>query len=77
MTVARDATLEVDTFGKRYDLLLTVVDTGIPAQTATATLTVNIQDVNNKPPTFPQDSYLTYISERESIGMAHTLYLYM
>ena len=40
------------------------VDSGTPVkQTATATVSIFIDDVNNKPPQFTQDSYVQYIPE--------------
>lgn len=40
------------------------VDSGTPVkQTATATVSIFIEDVNNKPPKFTQESYVQYIPE--------------
>lgn len=48
------------------------VDSGVPVrETATATAVINIIDVNNKPPKFPNNSasaYVQYISERTPVG---------
>ncbi|GIY03177.1 cadherin-23 [Caerostris extrusa] len=45
------------------------VDAGNPVQqTATATVFITVEDVNNKPPKFSEDSYVEYISESSTIG---------
>ncbi len=43
------------------------VDSGTPVQqTATATVSIFVEDVNNKPPKFTQESYVQYIPESKS-----------
>lgn len=37
-------------------------------ETATTTVTVNVMDVNNKPPAFDNTSYTVYLSEKSAIG---------
>ncbi|XP_055609536.1 cadherin-23 [Uranotaenia lowii] len=68
ITVARDARLDRDTNPESYAIVVTAVDAGFPIpETATTTVHVKIQDVNDKPPKFTQQSYTAYISERSSI----------
>lgn len=64
-----DARLDLETGGERYEVIVYAVDSGTPVkETATTTVTVNIIDVNNKPPTFNESTYLIYVSERAAIG---------
>lgn len=45
------ARLDRDTNPKSYSVIINAVDAGFPIpETATTTLTVNIDDVNDKPP---------------------------
>lgn len=49
------------------------MDAGNPVQqTATATVSISVEDVNNKPPKFTEESYVEYISE----SMLFLLFLY-
>lgn len=51
VTVAGVARLDRDTNPKSYAVVINAVDAGFPIpETATTTLTVNIDDVNDKPP---------------------------
>ncbi|XP_063220299.1 cadherin EGF LAG seven-pass G-type receptor 3 isoform X2 [Bacillus rossius redtenbacheri] len=58
--------------GSHYDIVVHAVDAGTPIrETATATVVVEILDVNNKPPVFPNNDlsiYTHYLSEQTEIG---------
>ncbi|XP_015601930.1 cadherin-23 [Cephus cinctus] len=69
MTVSPDARLDLEAGGDKYEVIIYAVDSGTPVrETATTTVSVNIIDVNNKPPVFNNSTYLVYVSERASIG---------
>ncbi|XP_012288169.1 cadherin-87A [Orussus abietinus] len=69
ITVSPDARLDLESGGNKYEVIVYAVDSGTPVrETATTTVTVNILDVNNKPPVFDNSTYLVYVSERASIG---------
>ena len=71
ITVAPEARLDPDETGvSRYELVVLAVDSGLPVrETASATVAVTIQDVNNKPPVFDtSDSYTRHVSERAQPG---------
>ncbi|XP_058460277.1 cadherin-23 [Malaya genurostris] len=68
ITVARDTRLDRDTNPESYTIVVNAIDAGIPIpETATTTVFVKIQDVNDKPPKFTRQSYTAYVSERTSI----------
>ncbi|KAK0090985.1 hypothetical protein PV326_003908 [Microctonus aethiopoides] len=69
ITVSPDARLDLDAGGDKYEVIIYAVDSGTPVrETASTTVTVNILDVNNKPPKFSNSTYLVYVSERAIIG---------
>ncbi|XP_033335314.2 cadherin 74A [Megalopta genalis] len=69
ITVSPDARLDLETGGEKYEVIVYAVDSGTPVrETASTTVTVNIVDVNNKPPVFNVSTYLVYVSERAGIG---------
>lgn len=69
ITVSPDARLDLETGGDKYEVIVYAVDSGTPVkETATTTVTVNIMDVNNKPPTFNESTYIIHVSERAAIG---------
>ncbi|XP_001607435.2 cadherin-23 [Nasonia vitripennis] len=69
ITVSPDARLDLETGGDKYEVIVYAIDSGTPIrETATTTVTVTIIDVNNKPPVFPNSTYMVYVSERASIG---------
>lgn len=69
ITVSPDARLDLETGGEKYEVIVYAIDSGTPLrETATTTVTVNMVDVNNKPPMFNESTYLVYVSERASIG---------
>lgn len=69
VTVSTYARLDRDSNPDSYSIIVNAVDAGFPiAETATATINIKIQDVNDKPPKFNQPSYTAYVSERTEIG---------
>ncbi|XP_076753802.1 cadherin 74A [Xylocopa sonorina] len=69
ITVSPDARLDLETGGEKYEVIVYAIDSGTPVrETATTTVTVNMVDVNNKPPVFNESTYLVYVSERAAIG---------
>lgn len=69
ITVSNDANLDRDVNPEKYEILVAAVDSGIPIpETATTTVFVTIQDVNDKPPKFNMTESTTYISEKANIG---------
>ncbi|XP_035214777.1 cadherin-related family member 1-like [Stegodyphus dumicola] len=69
ISVAPGADLDRDLYGTEYSILVQAVDSGIPVhQTASATVLVSVEDVNNKPPKFLEESYVQYIPESTNIG---------
>ncbi|XP_050735767.1 cadherin-23-like [Eriocheir sinensis] len=66
--VAKGASLDRDVT-PQFEVVVAAVDSGAQTrQTSTTTLTVTLQDVNNKPPKFSQESYVQYVSERLPAG---------
>lgn len=64
VTVASGASLNRD-LTPMYQLVVAAVDSGEQTrQTSTTTIIVDLEDVNNKPPKFDQESYVQYVSER-------------
>lgn len=60
----------METGGDKYEVIVYAIDSGTPVrETASTTVTVNIVDVNNKPPMFNESTYLVYVSERAAIGI--------
>ncbi|KAK7883342.1 hypothetical protein WMY93_029516 [Mugilogobius chulae] len=51
-----------------YSLVITAVDSGIPALTGTLTVYVVVEDVNDNPPEFSEASYHTIVSEDSTKG---------
>ncbi|XP_059614956.1 cadherin-23 [Phlebotomus argentipes] len=69
LTVSTQARLDRDSNADSYTIVVNAIDAGFPIpETATATVYVKIQDVNDKPPKFKQPSYSAYVSERAEIG---------
>lgn len=68
ITVTREARLDRDTNPESYAIVVNAIDAGFPIpETATTTVHVKIQDINDKPPRFPQQTYTAYVSERSPI----------
>ena len=68
-----EARLDPDDTGvSRYELVVLAVDSGLPVrETASASVTVTIEDVNNKPPVFDTSDHAAYtrhVSERAQPG---------
>ena len=69
ITVASDADLSLEQNGELYSLVVAVTDDGAPyQQTSSSLVTVTVQDVNNIPPKFTEDSYTEYVLENEPPG---------
>ncbi|XP_070771479.1 protocadherin Fat 4 [Enoplosus armatus] len=51
-----------------YDLLVVAEDQGRPARSATASLLVQVSDINDNVPRFSQGEYRVEVSETESVG---------
>ncbi|XP_055687294.1 cadherin-23 [Lutzomyia longipalpis] len=69
LTVSTQARLDRDSNADSYTIVVNAIDAGFPIpETATATVYVKIQDVNDKPPKFKQPNYQAYVSERAEIG---------
>ncbi|XP_039748897.1 cadherin-23 [Pararge aegeria] len=69
ITVSNDANLDRDINPERYEIIVSAVDSGVPIpETATTTVFVTIQDINDKPPKFNVTESTTYISERTKIN---------
>lgn len=69
ITISNDANLDRDFNPERYEIIVSAVDSGTPIpETATTTVFVTIQDVNDKPPVINSTQTTTYISERTKIG---------
>lgn len=69
ITVSSDANLDRDVSPERYELVVSAVDSGTPLpETATTTVLVLVQDVNDKPPKFNFTESSTYISEKTKVG---------
>lgn len=67
--VSTHSRLDRDTNPHDYEIIVNAVDAGFPIpETATTTVYVKIQDVNDKPPKFTQPVYTAHISERTDIG---------
>lgn len=71
ISVSRAAILDPD-ISKiwRYELIVLAVDSGSPIrETAQTMVTINILDVNNKPPEFPiAENYVRHFSEKTPKG---------
>ncbi|CAG5042613.1 unnamed protein product [Parnassius apollo] len=69
ITISSDANLDRDLNPDRYEIIVSAVDSGVPIpETATTTVFVTVQDVNDKPPKFNTTQTTTYISERTKVG---------
>jgi hypothetical protein len=67
--VSSDANLDRDVNTDKYEIIVSAVDSGMPIpETATTTVFVSIQDVNDKPPKFNMLDATTYISEKSKLG---------
>ncbi|XP_071087130.1 protocadherin-11 X-linked-like [Haliotis cracherodii] len=56
-----------DTVQYRFHVL--AIDSGVPSRTATATITVNVLDINDEQPLFLETEYRFHISENLPLGM--------
>ncbi|XP_064546558.1 cadherin-related tumor suppressor [Drosophila montana] len=51
-----------------YNLVIGAIDTGLPPQTGTATVRIDLDDINDNGPTFSLEGLIGYISENEPAG---------
>ncbi|XP_055921859.1 cadherin-related tumor suppressor [Eupeodes corollae] len=51
-----------------YNLILGAIDTGLPPQTGTATVKIDLLDVNDNGPIFDANGVIGYVSENEPAG---------
>lgn len=66
--MSNDANLDRDINPDRYEIIVSAVDSGMPIpETATTTVFVTIQDVNDKPPKFNVTESTTHISEKAKV----------
>ena len=69
ISVSRDATLDIEQSGDTYEILVHAIDNGEPfKQTGEATLTIFIEDINDKKPKFDEESYTAYVGESTPVG---------
>lgn len=55
--------LDYDEGLRQFDLIIVAKDRGVPQQTANASLTIFVEDVDDMPPIFTQDVYRTKLKE--------------
>ena len=69
VTVSNDAILDIQENGELYRIQVQAVDRGKPfGQSAVATITVDIEDVNDKSPKLEKDAYTEYVLESVPVG---------
>ncbi|KAI9558883.1 hypothetical protein GHT06_015672 [Daphnia sinensis] len=67
--VARGGALQWDQESPLLTLAVAAVDQGQPiAQTATATLTIQVEDINDKPPSFDKQLFIHHVAEVTAVG---------
>lgn len=60
--------LDRDVYGGHYTLTIAATDSGAPNPLiSTAEVTINVEDVNNKPPKFIEDTYVAHLSEKQMV----------
>ncbi|XP_072252470.1 protocadherin alpha-3-like [Leuresthes tenuis] len=52
----------------QYNITITAVDEGSPTLSSTAVISVNISDINDNTPSFPEDNMNVYIKENSKVG---------
>lgn len=63
-----ESRLDLDSGLEYYDVIVHAVDSGVPVpETATTTVHITIEDINNKPPTFTLQNSTAYVSERAQV----------
>lgn len=62
------ANLDRDRYGSSYNILVFAVDGGAVPQKAYTSVTVTVQDVNNKAPVFAKDTYVHWVTESLPVG---------
>lgn len=69
ISVAADANLDIQRNGDTYEIRVQVDDSGTPyKQTGETLVRITIQDINDKPPKFEQESYTVYVLESVPVG---------
>ncbi|KAK8778265.1 hypothetical protein V5799_020393 [Amblyomma americanum] len=68
LSTSSNANLDRELNGDSYHILVYAVDGGVVPQKAFTTVTVSVQDVNNKPPVFAKDSYVHWVTESLPVG---------
>ncbi|XP_043925788.1 protocadherin beta-15-like [Protopterus annectens] len=66
-TLVTDGLLDRETISA-YNITVTATDSGSPPLTAESDIVVIIDDVNDNPPRFSQESYKVYVKENNSVG---------
>ncbi|KAG5675437.1 hypothetical protein PVAND_005341 [Polypedilum vanderplanki] len=51
-----------------YSIIVGAIDTGMPPQTGTTMVKINLSDVNDNGPTFDDNNLIGYVSENEPVG---------
>ena len=77
--VSQDAILDIQENGDRYEIQLQAIDRGTQghfAQTAQTTVTIFIEDVNDKKPKFERETYTMYVSESTGLGKNNDFLMY-
>ena len=52
-----------------YNLTITALDGGSNPLSSTATVHIQVEDVNNNPPEFQNESHTVFVAENESSGI--------
>ncbi|XP_077533203.1 cadherin 74A [Haemaphysalis longicornis] len=68
LSTSSNANLDRELNGDSYHILVYAVDGGAVPQKAFTTVTVSVQDVNNKPPVFAKDTYVHWVTESLPVG---------
>ena len=69
VTVSKDAILDIQENGELYKIQVQALDRGKPfGQSSEATISVQIEDVNDKSPICQRDAYTMYVLESIPVG---------
>uniref|UniRef100_A0A914UJ66 Cadherin domain-containing protein n=1 Tax=Plectus sambesii TaxID=2011161 RepID=A0A914UJ66_9BILA len=64
LSVGKRSSLDLPANPVQYELRVIVVDNGSPQKSATATVFINVNDINDKPPKFSEPIYYARVSEK-------------